>query len=193
MKVLIDNGHGAGTPGKCSPDRRLREFAYVRKIASGIVKKLKEKGVDALRLVPEEDDIPLPVRVERVNEYCKRWGNSNVMLVSIHVNASGNDDRWHEASGWTSWVCNGASERSRKLARKLYDNAEKRGLRGNRHVPVCKYWEADYYILKKTNCPAVLTENMFQDNLKDVDYLLSEKGKSEIVELHVESILYNLK
>lgn len=24
MKILIDNGHGSNTPGKCSPDGRLR-------------------------------------------------------------------------------------------------------------------------------------------------------------------------
>ena len=28
MKVLIDNGHGENTPGKRSPDGRLREGAY---------------------------------------------------------------------------------------------------------------------------------------------------------------------
>lgn len=31
MKILIDNGHGAETPGKCSPDGRLREYAEVGK------------------------------------------------------------------------------------------------------------------------------------------------------------------
>ena len=38
MKVLIDNGHGSDTPGKRSPngrlrDGRLREYAYTREIA----------------------------------------------------------------------------------------------------------------------------------------------------------------
>lgn len=33
MKVLLDNGHGAETPGKRSPDGRLREYAYTREIA----------------------------------------------------------------------------------------------------------------------------------------------------------------
>ncbi len=33
MKVLIDNGHGAETPGKRSPDGRLLEYAYTREIA----------------------------------------------------------------------------------------------------------------------------------------------------------------
>jgi len=33
MKILIDNGHGSNTPGKCSPDGRLREYSYTREIA----------------------------------------------------------------------------------------------------------------------------------------------------------------
>ena len=35
MKVLIDNGHGSNTPGKCSPDGRLKEYAYTREIEIG--------------------------------------------------------------------------------------------------------------------------------------------------------------
>ena len=37
MKVLIDNGHGSNTPGKCSPDGQLREYAYTREIAERLV------------------------------------------------------------------------------------------------------------------------------------------------------------
>ena len=48
--------------------------------------------------------------------------------------------------------------------------------------------EAHFYILKHTKCPAVLTENLFQDNREDVGYLLSEEGKRAIVALHVEGI-----
>ena len=49
--------------------------------------------------------------------------------------------------------------------------------------------EAHLYVLKNTNCPAVLTENFFQDNKKDVDYMLSDEGFHAIVRLHVEGIL----
>ena len=37
--------------------------------------------------------------------------------------------------------------------------------------------ESGFYILKHTKCPAVLTENLFQDNKEDVGFLLSEEGK----------------
>ena len=39
----------------------------------------------------------------------------------------------------------------------------------------------------------VLTENLFQDNKDDVDFLLSDKGKEAIVKLHVDGIVSYLK
>ena len=36
--------------------------------------------------------------------------------------------------------------------------------------------EAGFYIIKGANCPAVLTENFFQDNKKDVELLESQYG-----------------
>ena len=55
-------------------------------------------------------------------------------------------------------------------------------------APTEKYWKADYYVLKNTLCPAVLTENLFQDNRNDVAFLLSEAGKQAITDIHVEGI-----
>lgn len=67
MKILIDNGHGAGTRGKRSPDGRLLEYLENRIIARGIVDTLTARGLDASLLVPEETDISLPERCRRVN------------------------------------------------------------------------------------------------------------------------------
>ena len=49
--------------------------------------------------------------------------------------------------------------------------------------------ESGFYMLKHTRCPAVLTENLFQDNREDVEFLLSEEGKRAIVSLHVWGIM----
>ena len=49
--------------------------------------------------------------------------------------------------------------------------------------------ESDFYILRHTSCPAVLTENLFMDNLDDYNFLLSEEGRQAIVDLHVDGIL----
>lgn len=83
MKILIDNGHGSNTPGKCSPDGRLKEYAYTREIATRLEAELRKQGVDAERIVKEEIDVPLSERCRRANEYKA----SDTILVSIHCNA----------------------------------------------------------------------------------------------------------
>lgn len=188
MKVLIDAGHGKETKGKRSPDGKLQEWAYCREIAAGLEKALTAKGIKAKRIVTEDSDISLDERCRRVNEVCKAEGAKNVLLVSIHVNAAGMGG-WMSARGWSGWVYTEGSSRSKKLAQLLYAEAEKRGLKGNRAVPACKYWMANFYILRKTNCAAVLTENLFQDNAEDVQFLLSDEGKKAIIGLHVEGIM----
>ena len=50
-------------------------------------------------------------------------------------------------------------------------------------------WEESFYILRKTRCPAVLTENFFMDNHSDLEYLQNRAGKQAIVDTHVEGII----
>lgn len=187
MKVLIDNGHGSNTPGKRSPDGRLREYAYTREIASRLEMELRKNGIDAERIVKEEIDVPLAERCRRANEYKA----SEAILVSIHCNAAGNGSDWMSARGWEAWTSVGKTKAD-KLATCLYEDAE-------HCLPGMKIRkdmtdgdpdkESGFYILKHTKCPAVLTENLFQDNREDVEFLLSEEGKRAIVSLHVWGIM----
>lgn len=189
MKILIDNGHGSNTAGKHSPDKRLMEWKYTREIATALLARLKDASIDAERIVTEDTDISLQERVRRVNVVCKKYGAGNVVLVSIHNNAAGGGGgKWKTATGWSGWVYTKASVRSRMLAQLLYAEAEKRGLKGNRSVPKEKYWTANFYILKHTACPAVLTENLFQDNRQEVDFLLSPEGREQIISLHFDAL-----
>lgn len=192
MKILLDNGHGIETQGKRSPDGLFREYKWTRDIARRIKEELNKIGYDAELIVKEETDISLGERCKRVNAVCNRCGASNTLLVSIHNNAASNYG-WQNARGWTVWVYTKASDKSKQLAKLLYQQAEKEGLKGNRYVPECRYWEANYYILKNTNCPAVLTENLFQDNKDDVKCLLSKEGQDTIVRLHVNGIINYIK
>ena len=184
MKVLIDNGHGANTPGKRSPDGRLREYAYAREIAERLEAELRKLGIEAERIVHEELDVPLSERVRRVNEY----KSSEALLVSIHVNAAGMGDEWKQARGWECWTSPGRTKAD-KLATCLYEAARQLGIptrEDNSDGDPDK--EGHLYILQHTRCPAVLTENLFQDNREDVEWLLSAAGKASIVELHVRGI-----
>lgn len=191
MKILIDNGHGDPplTGGKCSPDGRLKEYYYCREIAQRVSRELSLKDKDAILLVPEIKDIPLPERVRRVNAWCAKLGAKNVVLVSIHNNAAGADGKWHNATGFSVFVSKNASSNSKRLAQMFTDRATEMGLMGNRAVPKERYWVQSLAMTRDTNCPAVLTENLFQDNEDDVAYLLSEEGKQAITKLHVDTII----
>lgn len=193
--VILDNGHGANTKGKRSPDGRLLEYKWTRDFVQLLSNELKKNGVMTHILVPEEYDVSLSNRCLRANTISKNFkaqGYDSV-LISIHNNAAGSDGKWHKASGFTSWVYTGASKNSRKMAKLLSKQADLLDLTGDRWIPESGYFEANYYILKNTNMPAVLTENMFQDNKEDVDFLLSESGKKKLLELHVNAILEYLK
>ena len=190
MKILIDNGHGIQTKGKRSPDGKFLEYAYTREIARQVVTELKNKGYDSELLVPEDDDIPLSERVCRTNAHCQVFGKTNVILISIHVNAAGNGSKWMNATGWSCYTCKGQTE-SDRLATCLYDAAIKnfpdKRIRTD-FSDADSDWEEGFYILRKSLCPAVLTENFFMDKLSDRDYLQSEVGKQAIVDTHIEGI-----
>lgn len=199
MKILIDNGHGLDTPGKRSPDDNFREYAYNREIAKRIIGDLIDRGYDAELLVPEDNDISLEERVRRVNEICLTYepscpastGHPNVILISIHVNAAGNGTKWLNATGWSVYTCTGQTE-SDRLAECLCEAAIKnfpgRRIRTD-FSDGDSDWEEQFYILRKSMCPAVLTENFFMDSQSDLEYLQSRAGNQAVVDTHVEGIV----
>ena len=191
MKILIDNGHGIQTKGKRSPDGKLLEYAYTRELARQIVKILQSRDYDAELLVPEDDDIPLSERVRRTNVHCQDLGKSNVILISLHLNAAGDDTKWMNATGWSCYTCKGQTE-SDRLADCLYKAAEQilenQVIRTDYARDGDPDWEENFYILRHSLCPAVLTENFFMDSRSDLKYLQSSAGKLSIVDVHLKGI-----
>ena len=191
IKILVDNGHGRETPGKCSPDGHFKEYQYTREIAAAAVAHLQYRDYDAELLVPEFEDIPLKERVKRVNRLCDRLGSQNVVLISIHVDAAGSDGQWHNASGWSCYTSPGQT-RGDELATCLYHAAE-------RYLPGRKIRtdysdgdpdkEAGFFILNRTKCPAALVECGFMDNRAELEFLRSPEGRKAMVNLHVAGIM----
>ena len=172
----------------------LREYLYAREISDDIVRELVKRGYDAERIVKENVDVSLSERARRVNEVCGKLGTSNVLLISVHCNAAGNGD-WLNARGWSAYTSKGQTKAD-KLADCLYSVAESVfvGQRIRKDLSDGDPdWEENFYILNKTKCPAVLTENFFQDNKDDVAFLLSPEGKQQIVKVHVEGIIKYLE
>ncbi len=207
ITVILGTAHLRTTPGKRSVDGRLREYAYSREIVSLVEMELKKRGCDVVvDYRPTEPDKlmagsstkvvqnrELRYRVGKVNELCRKLGAGNCIYVSVHVNAAGGGKKWNKASGFSVFVSLNASESSKCLARSFTSLALERSLCGNRSIPKAKYWSKNLFVLRETLCPSVLTENLFQDNKADVDFLLSDEGREAIVRLHVDAIEEYLK
>lgn len=215
MKVVIlGTAHGKNVGGKRSPDNSLEEYRYSREIVNRLRTALEARGCVVYVDMPE-DVVPLPqqqelrLRCSYVNKLCKKYGKDKCLYVSIHVNAAGGEGKWMLAGGWCAYTSKGTTV-SDTLAEYLYEAAEKHlsgyaemmeegkkdGSYSSKQTPIRtdksdgdKDMEADFFVLKHTACAAVLTENLFMDNKRDVSFLLSEKGKQSIVALHRDGIL----
>ena len=190
-KILIDNGHGSDTPGKRSPDGRFLEYKFNREIARRIVADLQDRGYDAELLVPEETDIPLKERARRVNSHCATLGKENVILVSIHANAVGNGSNWTKPHGWSIYTSKGRTAAD-SLANCIAEAAKKylpeMQLRGDWSDGDIDF-EESFYLLTKTLCPAVLSENGFMTNEQECRWLQTREARQAITDLHVEGII----
>lgn len=192
MHIILDNGHGLKTPGKRSPDGTLIEAIYTRQLVKDLALELEKHGHTVHILVPEPEDIPLNVRVKRINAICRAKGIENTIIISIHLNAAGDGSKWMNATGWSCYTCKGQTE-SDHLADCLYKAAEQilknQVIRTDYARDGDPDWEEDFYILRHSLCPAVLVECFFMDNKNDQKYLLSNSGRESIIDIIVCGVL----
>lgn len=213
--VILGTAHGVNVQGKRSPDKRLEEYAYSRKVVQELKRQMEADGymvlVDiASDYVPPKQEVELKLRCDIVNALCKKYGKENCIYVSIHVNAAGGDGNWHKAGGWSAYTTVGKTKAD-DLAECLYDAARNRLWAYEECMSVCQAngveydhqqrpfrtdkisdgdsdLEKNFYVLKNTLCPAVLTENLFMDNKTDVDFMLDPQGFNALVNLHKDGI-----
>lgn len=188
--ILIDPGHGVDTPGKRSPDGVFREYLFNRQVSAYLFTALKQSGIPSEIIVKEDTDVPLAERAKRVNDWCKKVGKENVILVSIHANAAGDGTSWKDAKGWSCYTSHGKTE-SDRISEFLYDAFEiafplkkirKDMTDGDRD------WEANFYVLTKTQCPSVLLENFFYDNRGECAWLLTNDAQMRIADAIVDGL-----
>lgn len=220
--IILGTAHLATTPGKCAPDKSIREAFYSRDRINAIYTRLKALGYNVTIDYPDlqpvarikstsaktEQSRELIYRCEIVNNLCRKWGPSNCLYLSLHINAAGSGGKWLKAGGWSVYTSVGKTKAD-ILAEHLYDAAavelahyaammeegKKSGAYDSKQRPFRtdktdgdRDQEANFYVLRKTICPAVLTENLFQDNRSDVAFLLSDEGKKAIENLHIAGI-----
>ena len=203
---LLDPGHGGiidgvyQTAGKRSPGfpdgSTLFEGEFNRDIVSRIMKltsgwapgrhrtHYRLHAVDTINLVDTEEDMPLRTRVKKANDIHREKGNC--IYVSVHANAFGNGREFNSAKG----ICSFHHYRSKDgkrlaevLQRWLGDLTSFR----DRGVLSNDRW-ANFYVLRKTHMPAVLSENGFMTNFDDASALMDPEVRQAIANAHFAMI-----
>ena len=185
---LLNPGHGNDTPGKRWSFNGVTfyEWEYNRKIMNLVAKRLDAEGIKYKLITTEDNDVSLSTRAIRINKIATEYGKSDCLLFSIHSNASMN----HNARGFSIYTSRGQTASDKyadigyekakihfKDAKLLYDRSD-----GDFD------FEAGFYMVQKTICPAILVEAFFYDNEKDFNFLLSEQGKQALVDWYVDTI-----
>lgn len=191
MLVLLDNGHGAlinneyQTSGKRSPlwsdGSQLFEGEFNRAIVNGIIEELTRLKIPYVNIAPEYTDITLETRVKRANKY----PSTKTFYLSIHSNAGG---------GTGTEVFSSPGPSKSDLIATIF------GEEFQKEFPTEKLRtdfsdgdldkEQHFYVLTKTNMPAILTENFFMDTETECkNILMTREGRAKIIQYHVAAIL----
>ncbi|MDW0113114.1 N-acetylmuramoyl-L-alanine amidase [Sporosarcina saromensis] len=157
VRIALDAGHGKNTPGKRSPDGE-REWSFNNAVLLACVERLSTyQDVQILRLDDPtgEIDVSLSDRVKKANDW-----NADV-LVSFHHNAL--RGVWNNHGGIETYVANNASKTSVELAQIINPKIVKAMSLRNRGVK-----RANWYIVRYSKMPALLTEGGFMDSTTDI-------------------------
>lgn len=188
---IIDCGHGGMKNGKYTtapakmhkfPEFTIYEGVINRLIGQKVVDSLKASRIDYAVVSDPIEDNSLESRVRTADNVYKK--DKRAIYLSIHSNAGG-------GKGFEVFTSPGQTK-SDKIA-EIFCTAYRRGLPGfplrSDKADGDADKEADFYVLRKTDCPAVLVENLFFDNLEEAIYLQSDAGQTAIAKCIFDAII----
>lgn len=198
FKILVDPGHGGiinnkyATPGKRSPKfddgNVLYEGVNNRLLAKELISEMKNKGFDAVDIVNSEQDVSLTTRVTRANTANNL---KPCIYLSLHSDGAGNGIVWHSASGMSVYTSKGETQ-SDPLATLIINELK---LNFGNEVK----WRTDmtdldpdkeenFYVLKYTNCIAVLCELGFHTNKEEAKAMQTPEYRKKVIKSLIDAI-----
>ena len=142
--------------------------------------------VEVIETAPGSEDVSLRKRIRTVN----RGNSDESLLISIHNNAS----RGHNASGFELFTSVGETE-SDELARDIFKAVKRvsRSLKIRMRRPAKDLArEANFYVLRKSKCQAVLIEVQFFDYEADAYRLRDEHFQKEMARAIAQGIVAHI-
>ena len=184
---ILDAGHGGLNPktgeyqtrGKRSPTfptnsiyagKVLYEGVRNRQVLKCLKELLDENNFQYSVVSDDWRDNSLSDRVSRANKIAET--KNNCIYVSIHHNAYGKG--WNNANGLSTYHFP-KSDKGLRLASIFNNNVVEEMDWKNRGIKT-----SNFYVLKYTSMPSVLTENGFMTNLKEAEVLMSNEGSYKI-------------
>jgi N-acetylmuramoyl-L-alanine amidase len=196
---IFDPGHGGlvdgkyQTAGKRSPKfsdgRVLFEGVNNRDNVQRIMKAFRENGLECVDVVNSEYDVSLIERVKKANKLSKE---RKCVYISIHSDANGDGVKWDQASGMSVYTSKGQTK-SDIFASIVIDSLQENFLSTIK-------WRTDktdgdedkednFYVLKNTDCPAILCELGFHTNEAETRRMMTLDYKNKIVDAMVASAI----
>lgn len=195
--VLLDAGHGGifdgkvQTEGKRSPiwedGSQYFEGVGNRQIRDELAKLLNSEGIRFKYINEGEKDMSLETRVLFANSFAKKYKPEELLLISIHSDAFADP----KAHGWSCFSTKGHTL-SDTYSEALYEEFEKLFIEETQRVDKTdgdRDKEEQFYILKHTICPAILSENFFMTNERECkEILMTKQGRRKIALVHFNMI-----
>lgn len=184
--VVIDAGHGGKDPGKIAVTGVYEQEINLQ-IALKLKKALEKKDYQVILTRKDENHLCKDkfIKLEDMNNRCKIVNdafenNNSTILISIHQNSYENQ-QIHGAQCFYY----GTSSKSKQLATNIQEHLNKQINIDNEKE---EKKSSSYYILRKTNCPAVIVECGFLSNYLEAENLVTSKHQEKIVDCIIKGI-----
>lgn len=186
MIFLIDSGHGGMVGGNyvTAPAKMFKhgngEVAYEgiinRKVKELLFKVMDQFDLTYVDVCPTELDLSLSIRVNFANHIAKKYERDNCLYVSLHSNAGGGTG----SEFFTSKGDTVSDIYATMLYKEMKESFPDMKLRTD-YSDGDPDKEADFFVLKNTICPAILSEFLFFDNFDEWQMLKSRHVRLEYV------------
>jgi len=170
-RVVIDAGHGGKDPGAKSCLGYYEKTINLQ-VAKKIAYLLRQRGLTVIMTRDNDTFVKLEERAQIANR-----GNAQ-LFVSIHADSAARSS----ARGFTTYVAKSASWSAQKAARGIGQTMSGTGLD---NLGVRK---ADYQVLVRTQCPAVLVELGYLSNYQEARLLRDNGFQNRLAQAIAEGI-----
>jgi N-acetylmuramoyl-L-alanine amidase len=171
--IVLIIGHTAESGGATNKEFNVSEYMFNKALVEEIVTFLNESNFKRKIIVQERTGyIKLP---KQINDH------KPLFAISLHANA------FNEKATGTEMLYYYGSESSKQLATILQENICKAlGLK-DRGIKAKNEKDRGGYLLKKVDCPIVITEPFFIDNVND--FIIMEERKRQLITAYINSII----